>query len=70
MTATEKVEYIRIMNTERDIRNQIQYAKDVGREEGKDEENLAIARELKSLGVDINIIVQSTHLSKEQIETL
>ena len=74
MNKHEQLEYIKEMNTERDIRNQISYARECGKaeglSEGKAEEKLAIARNLKQAGVDSAIIAQSTQLSVEEIEKL
>ena len=62
------------MTTERDIRNQIRYAenkgKAEGKAEGKEEQNLEKARNLKNLGVAIDIIAQATHFPEEQIKAL
>lgn len=66
------------MNTERDIRNQISYARECGKAEGiaegiaegKAEEKLAIARNLKQASVDSAIIAECTGLSVEEIEKL
>ena len=70
------------MNTERDRRNQISYAHECGKAEGKAEgmvlgeakgkaeEKLNIARKLKQAGIDSAIIAQSTQLSVEEIEKL
>ena len=41
-----------------------------GKAEGKEEQNLENARNLKELGVAIDIIAQATHLSEEQIKAL
>ena len=54
------------MTTERDIRNQIRYAEKHGREEQKIEN----AHNLKTLGVDIEIIAKALNLSEEQINAL
>ena len=58
------------MNTERDRRNQISYAHECGKAEGKAEEKLNIARKLKQAGIDSAIIAQSTQLPLEEIEKL
>ena len=41
-----------------------------GREEGQKEANLNNARNLKKLGVAVDIISQATGLSKEEVESL
>ena len=66
------------MNTERDIRNQMQYQYDMGLEQGFDKgvekgiekEAMRMAAKLKSLGIEMSIILESTSLTKEQIEKL
>ena len=78
------------MNTERDIRNQIQFAADKGleeglkkgREEGKKEglkrgleegiekATLLMASKLKAMGVGIDVIIESSGLTREEIEKL
>ena len=62
------------MNTERDIRNQIQFAADKGREEGKkegrEEERKLMASKLKAMGVGIDVIIESSGLTREEIEKL
>ncbi len=70
----DKIKYLNDMTTERDIRNQIAYARDEGiaegREEGKQEERLAIAANLKAQGFPLEVIAKVTSLSKEQLEAL
>ena len=62
------------MNTARDIRNQIQFAEDKGREkgleEGRAEEKKTIASKLKADGFDIDLISKYTGLTREEIEEL
>ena len=62
----EKTKYENNMTTERDIRNQIAYA----REEGKEEERLAMAKKFKSLGTPVSVISEATGLSEEVINNL
>ncbi len=50
----------------RDLKNSL----DTAKEEGKSEEKEGIARNLLNNNVDIDIIVKSTGLTKEQIEKL
>jgi len=54
------------MTTERDLKNQLAYARKEGREEGR----RATATKLKALGVDVAIIAQATGLSVEEIALL
>ena len=86
MDSQEKIKYLREMNTERDIRNQMQYQYDMGLEEGIErgrekwievgvekgieKEAMRMAAKLKSLGIEMSIILESTSLTKEQIEKL
>ncbi len=70
------------MNTERDIRNQMQYQYDMGLEEGiergrekwievgVEKEAMRMAGRMKADGVDIYLIVKYTGLNQEQIEKL
>ena len=66
------------MNTERDIRNQIQFAADKGREEGLkrgreegiEKATLLMASKLKAMGVGIDVIIESSGLTREEIEKL
>lgn len=52
----------------RDYKNTVDTAFDEGKIEGKLEEQFEIAKRLKSLGVQIQIISKSTGLSEKQIE--
>ena len=86
MTTQEIMHYIKDMNTERDIRNQIQFAADKGREEGlkrgleegkkeglkrgREEERKLMASKLKAMGVAIDVIIESSGLTREEIEKL
>ena len=86
MTTQEKMYYIDNMNTERDIRNQIQFAADKGREEGlkkgleegkkeglkrgREEERKLMASKLKTMGVGIDVIIESSGLTREEVEKL
>ena len=58
--------YIDNMNTERDIRNQIQFAVDKGREE----EKKLMATKLKADGMDIELIIKYSGLTREEVEKL
>ena len=74
------------MNTERDTYNQIEYAHETGREEGRKEgkeegikegraesskdERLKIAMSLIRLGTSCEIITQATGLSAEEVSKL
>lgn len=41
-----------------------------GRAEGRDEERFSIARNMKQLGIPVDVIVKSTGLTSGEIETL
>ena len=62
------------MNTERDTYNQIEYARETGREEGlkegRGEERLKIAMNLIRVGASCEIITQATGLSAEEVSKL
>ena len=58
--------YIDNMNTERDIRNQIQFAVDKGREE----EKKLMATKLTADGMDIELIIKYSGLTREEVEKL
>ena len=74
----DKIKYLNDMTTERDIHNQIEYARkegiergiEKGREEGREKERSSIAAKLKSQGFPIDAIAEATGLSKEQLEAL
>ena len=58
------------MTTERDLRNQMTYAREEGREEGHVEERAKNAKNLRDLGVDPEIIAKATGLTVEEIRNL
>ena len=62
------------MTTERDIRNQIAYARDEGkkegREEGKIEERMVLAKKCKAEGIPVETISRITGLSEQEIADL
>lgn len=70
MNEQEKLAYIKDMNTARDIRNQIEYAREEGIEEGMEKSKAAIAKSMKVDGMDLQIISKYTGLSVEEIEKL
>ena len=71
-TPEEKAKYEQNMTTERDIRNQISYARDLGRAEGREEgareQSLVIARKLLQAGVPADVVVRATGLSAEEVQ--
>ena len=58
------------MTTERDLRNQMAYARKEGLEQGLEQGKVEAARNLKALEVDLETIAKGTGLSLEQIEAL
>ncbi len=62
----DRIKYIKSMNTERDTYNQIEYA----REEGREEERVKIAMNLIRVGASCEIITQATGLSAEEVSRL
>ena len=61
------------MNTERDTYNQIEYARESGREEGLKEGQSKIAMNLMNLiklGTPCRIIAQATGFSEEEVSRL
>ena len=67
-----------MIDRERDLRNQFQFATDKGREEGLEEglekgraEGVSnVARKLKADGMDIELIIKYSGLTREEIEAL
>ena len=66
----DKIKYENDMTTERDIRNQIAYAREEGKAEGKAEERLSLAKKFKEQGFPSNAIAEATGLSVQEIEAL
>ena len=62
LTSTDFEKYEMNLKVYRDNKNTLDYAFDEGK--------IEVARNLRRLNVDINIIIQSTGLSKEEIEKL
>ena len=58
------------MITERDWENIKSTARREGREEGRAEERLAVAKNLKSLGISFADIAKATGLTLKEIEAL
>ena len=66
----EKIKYHNDMTTERDIRNQIQFAHDKGVSEGKAEGLAAVAARMKAKDMEVKDISELTGLTTDQIEAL
>ena len=68
----EREQYIREMNTERDIRNQKAFAREQGMAQGKAEGlvegKLEVARAMLAKGMDISLVSELTGLTVEQLE--
>ena len=58
------------MNTERDTYNQIEYARETGREEGVKRNSCDIAKRMLEKGIDIETISELTCLTKKEISEL
>lgn len=69
-TKEERYDYEESLKNFRDIYNTISSAERKGREEGRVEERIAMAKSLKSQGVDFEIIKTASGLSLEEIEKL
>ena len=54
----------------RDIKNVVDTSREEGREEGKEEKAIEIAKKLKNNNIPIEVIMQSTGLSKKEIENI
>ncbi|MBO7278078.1 MAG: hypothetical protein J6U70_00555, partial [Bacteroidales bacterium] len=63
-------QYDKDMITERDWENIKSTARREGREEGRAEERLAVAKNLKSLGISFADIAKATGLTLKEIEAL
>lgn len=66
----EKIKYHNDMTTERDILNQIEYARGEGLAEGITKGKVEAASRLKELGVDISIICKATGVSASEVAAL
>ena len=78
----DRIKYIKAMNTERDTYNQIEYARETGREEGhkvgKEEgraegakqKSFDIAKRMLEKGIDIETISELTGLTAEEVSML
>ena len=69
-TPEEKVKYEHDMTTERDIRNQIQYAKEQGIEQGAGQKAVEIARKMLADGLPLSSVSSYTGLTCDQLKSL
>ena len=58
------------MTTERDIHNQIEYARKEGIEKGREEERRLIAQKCKAEGMPIEMIIRLSGLTEQEILSL
>ena len=65
--AEEKIKYDNDMTTERDILNQIDYAREQGRELGAAQRNAEISRAMPAKGFDSDTVADLTGLDTEAI---
>ena len=69
----DKIKYLNDMTTERDIHNQIEYARNEGVEKGREEGRkklIEVAANLKAKGFPLEAIAEATGLPIEQLEAL
>ena len=69
-TPVELKEYEDSLKTYRDLKNSLDTAEEKGRVEGRVEEKIAIARNLKSMGMSISDISKATGLQEEEIVSI
>ena len=69
-TAEEKIKYENDMTTERDIQNQIAFARSKGIEQGVAQEKAAIAKAMLADGIAIDLIAKYSGLSVEEVKAL
>ena len=69
-TADERAKYQLDMTTERDIQNQIEYARQKGREEGLREKAIDAARAFLKLGIPVETVSEGTGLSPDEVKAL
>ena len=70
MDEVKRSEILRKMTTERDLRNQMAYATQVGRKEGLEEGRVEIAKRLKEMGMSVSDIVSATGLEPDMVSSL
>ena len=66
----DKVKYQNDMTTERDIKNQIDFAYDKGETKGIEKEKVAIARAMLRDDVSLDLISKYTGLTAEEVASL
>ena len=69
-TQVELKEYEDNLKTYRDLKNSLDTAEEKGRVEGHVEEKIAIARNLKSMGMSISDISKATGLQEEEVVSI
>ena len=69
-TPVELKEYEDSLKTYRDLKNSLDTAEEKGRVEGEKRKAIAIARNLKSMGMSSSDISKATGLSEEEIDSI
>ena len=69
-TPEEQREYEDSLKTYRDLKNSLDTAEEKGRVEGEKRKAIAIARNLKSMGMSISDVSKATGLQEEEIKAL
>ena len=69
-TPVELKEYEDSLKTYRDLKNSLDTAEEKGRVEGEKRKAIAIARNLKSMGMSISDVSKATGLQEEEIKEL
>ena len=69
-TPVELKEHEDSLKTYRDLKNSLDTAEEKGRVEGRVAETIAIARNLKSMGMSISDVSKATGLQEEEIKAL
>ena len=70
MSFEEQEAYIASMKQKWDYDNSIDFAREKGREEGEEHKACEIARRMKSMGMNDDVILQATGLTEDQIKAL
>ena len=70
LSEADRMRYESDLKNYRDTMSCIAFAKMTGKEKGKEEGKIEVAKSMKSKGLDISLIAECTGLSSEQIENL
>ncbi len=63
-------EYIKVMMTQNDIKNMIDYAEEKGMEKGMEKGLMKAAEQMKKMGMTADVIMNATGLSMDEIDRL